>query len=258
MSNSTRTAALLLSTMIFFAPNDLSATESSKPKDAIRIVCFGDSITGEHPRRAHLDRYMKWSDLLQLLIESQPGAPGVEVLNRGWAGDKVAAQPQPEGDTPPGGVVRFKADLIDEKPDIAVILMGANDAAVLKQNDPALTEQARKAVYEGLSKIVSECKAAGIRVLLLQYHKPNAVDMSRVWVHSDQFNDIIARVAGSQDVPTLQLAPAFKEAEKSHSLSELCNQTDGVHLDPYGEIVVARCVFDKLRSLGWLQPLKKS
>ena len=221
----------------------------------LRVVCFGDSITGPKPRQAYLDQYVKWSDLLQLLIEGQSGARKVEVLNRGWAGDTVAAQPHSDGVHPPGAVTRHRGDILDEKPDIAVILLSGNDAAVVIKNDRSLTETARHQVHDGLTRIVADCKAAGIRVLLLQYPEPHAADMSAVWRHLDQFNGEIAQVAAEQNVPTLELAPAFHEAEKTHRLEELRSPKDGVHLNPCGEIVLARAVFHKLQKLGWLKPV---
>ena len=65
---------------------------------------------------------------------------------------------------------------------------------------------------------------------------------------------MIAQVAKEEDVPTLELAPLFDEAAKSHALSDLASPYDGVHFNPYGEIVTARAIYFKLLDLGWLPP----
>lgn len=225
--------------------------QEAKP---LRIVCFGDSITGNRPREAYLDKYMKWSDLLGMLVEARTGAK-VESLNRGWAGDATYAKP---GQSMPGAVGRYKADIIDEKPDIAVILISGND----KKSTPE--EQA--ATRANLEKIVGDTKAAGIKVLLLQYAVlgpqknstplPNNQDPAtpdKTWYHLAGNNPLIAEVAKKFDVPTVALQPAFDEAAKTQSREALVNKVDGVHLGPYGEITTARAIFTKLVELQWVK-----
>ena len=229
----------------------LCATETAHT--GLRIVCFGDSITGPRPGEEYLHAYVKWPDLLQLALESRPAAPPVQVLNRGWAGDKVAAGTPRPGKSP-GASVRHADDLLREKPDIAVILLGGNDAIAVRSNDPAALSRARQAAAEGLAKIVSESKAAGIRVLLLTYPEPAAEAPKELLDYLDDFNDVILGVAQAQDVPCLDLGPAFKNEAARRPLKSLLSAADGAHLAPYGEIVVAREVARKLDALGWLRP----
>jgi len=131
-----------------------------------------------------------------------------------------------------------------------VILIGGNDFAD-KRGD---VDRIRTRFRENLGILVRRCHEAGIRVLLLQYPEPKAADMARVWTHLDDGNDIIAAVAAEEGAETLALAPAFAAEQRSHPLETLLNPTDGVHLQPYGEIVVARAVLGKLRELSWLTP----
>ena len=58
----------------------------------MRIVCFGDSITGARPDQPYLHAYLKWPDILGALIEAVTGAPA-EVFNAGDAGDATEAAP---------------------------------------------------------------------------------------------------------------------------------------------------------------------
>jgi lysophospholipase L1-like esterase len=232
-----------------------AATAADKP---FRVVCFGDSITGDRPRKPYLHQYLKFSDLLQLILETHLGAGRAEVLNRGWGGDTALGLKS--GDSP-GALNRLDKDVLDEKPDIAVILFGGNDAGFANRGDQATKEarvaEFRRNVQAKLTEMVTRCKAAGIRVLLLQYHRPKAADMSRVWAHLDDFNDVIARVAREQDVPTVEMAPVFEEAAKTRPQERLTNTVDGVHLNPYGEVLYARAIFEALRAQGWIPGLGK-
>ncbi len=209
-----------------------------------RVVCFGDSITGDQPGQPYLHQYLKWTDLLGLVLETHLGEGRAEVLNRGHGGDGTS----PRGDRP-GAVRRLESQVLDLKPDVAVVLIGGNNFAARNRDPEEIADELRR----DLTAMVRRMKEAGIRVLLVQYHTPKAEDMSRVWTHLDRANPIIAEVAAAEEVPTLELAPAFREAETRQPLHALTHPVDGVHLAPYGEIVVARAVFGKLRELGWLR-----
>jgi hypothetical protein len=65
----------------------------------ITVVAFGDSITGDRPRKAYLHQYLKWIDLVGLGLQARGNE--VAVVNAGWAGDSTSGKPS--GD-PPGAV----------------------------------------------------------------------------------------------------------------------------------------------------------
>lgn len=249
-----------LSAMLLAATAETTTAPATAPAARpLRIVCFGDSITGDVPAVPYLDKYVKWTDLLGLMLEAKTGA-AVESLNRGLAGDTTYVKPGIRGGRTFGAVSRVKQDILDAKPDIAVVLIGGND----KKATPEDRETTRK----NLDQIVSETKAAGIKVLVLQYAvlgpdgvtaatrpagDPKAPDADRTWYHLTGNNDLIAEIAKKHDVPTLELQPAFSQAVKTHPRAELVNTIDGVHLSPRGEMLLARTVFDKLVELGWVK-----
>ena len=210
----------------------------------LRVVAFGDSITGDRPGIQYRHQYIKWADALQAMLEVQLGEGNTEVLNMGFAGDRTFQA----GDRP-GAVNRVESNILAQQPDIAVILIGGNNMGTRNREPEELAEQTRKE----LTQIVQQVREAGIRVLLLQYAEPKAEDMSKVWTHLDDVNPIIAAVAEAEDIPTLELAPAFADAAERLPLNALLNATDGVHLQPYGELIVARAVAAKLIELGWVE-----
>ena len=213
-----------MKTMLFAVSLFVATLAGAEP---LRVVCFGDSITGDRPRKPYLDKYVKFSDLLQLTLETRLGTGNVVVLNRGWGGDKT-----------PGALNRLQQDVLDEKPVIAIVLIGGND----KQEMPT---------KDNLTGMVQQLKAAKIKVLLLQYAVLDVGE--KTWHHLARNNDLIATVAKEQAVPTLALQPAFDAAVKTQPATELVNAVDGVHLAPGGELVVARAIFNKLAELDWIK-----
>lgn len=209
----------------------------------LRIVCFGDSITGDRPGKPYLHQYIKWTDILEGMLELDLGVNCVEVLNMGYAGDRT----HKAGDRP-GAVNRVKTEIIDQRADIAVILIGGNNMGGKQPVEEVMTQ-----THRDLTQIVRQVNDAGIKVLLVQYAEPKSEDMSQVWTHLDDVNPVIAAVAETEEVPVIALAPAFAKAEEKVPLNALLNAKDGVHLQPYGEIVTARTIAIKLKELGWIQ-----
>ena len=218
----------------------------------LRVVCLGDSITGPGPaepgkpsaveppdatpaQQEYLATYPKYSDMLQLVLETHLGTDQAIVFNRGWAGN-----------TSTQALARVDSSVIPLKPQIVTVLIGGNDFG------GGITDAVKAQLHANLTAIVDKCKAAGAKVLLLEYATPRADDMTNVWVHLNAGNPTIAQVAKEEGVPTLELAPQFDAAAKTHPLRELAGVRDGVHFSPYGEIVTARAIFFKLKELGWL------
>lgn len=237
--------AYLLTLLCF--PFFLGAQEPEpipRTEGVFRVVAFGDSITGDRPGIAYRHQYIKWSDVLQAILETQLGEGKAEVLNMGFAGDRTFAA----GDRP-GAVNRVESNILAQQPDVAVILIGGNNMGGRNVDTEAMLARTR----EDLTLIVRQVREAGIEVLLLQYTEPKAEDMSRVWSHLNDVNPAIAAVAEAEGVPTLELTPHFAHAAQTLPLNALLNPVDGVHLQPYGELVIGRAVAAKLNQLGWIE-----
>jgi lysophospholipase L1-like esterase len=217
--------------------------------EPLKIVAFGDSITGDRPRKPYLHAYLKWSDLVQLGLEARGNQ--AQVLNRGFAGDTTHGSPSKD---PPGAIHRLQDNVLDEKPAICVMLIGGNDFSKVKDqapDSPAVGE-VKKTLAANLTSMVGQMQAAGIKVLMVQYHTPTAKDQATAWKHLNWGNPVIAEVAKATGAATLELEPAFAAARAAGaSNAELLNEQDGVHLSPRGELVIAKAVTARLVDLGW-------
>jgi lysophospholipase L1-like esterase len=131
-------------------------------------------------------------------------------------------------------------------PDIVIVLIGGNNFSDLSKTPGEQIAQ----FSADLTTIVRRVISSGSKLLLLQYPRPRAEDMSKVWTHLDKGNVVTTGVALAEGVETLELAPAFEEASRRQPLETLLSPVDGVHLQPYGEIVVAHAVASRLQHLA--------
>ncbi len=200
--------------------------EQSTP---LKIVCAGDSITGW----SDLTSYLKWSHILECMLEACLGRDHVQVVNRGIGGNTTGQLRE-----------RLQRDVLNENPDIVTVLIGGNDAG---------RQVSRRATEKNLNGILGALRQAGCRVLVMQYHLlVNDTNEDTAWTHLNTNNDLIAAAAEQHECPLLPLMPPMAEAWEQLSLAELVNPVDGVHLSPGGELVFARTIFKKLRQLGWI------
>lgn len=209
-----------------------------------RIVCFGDSITGHRPGEPYRRSYLKWCDLLELMLEARFGAGSVRVENAGLAGGRTYAH-----DGLPGAFDRLRTDVLDLRPDLVLVLLGANDFAPPARPDGA-AGLARD--LEGLGR---EILASGARLCFLQYAFPRAADPATAWAHHALANPPAAEAARRLGVPVVALEPAFAAAEAAGvPRDQLADPVDGVHLRPDGERAAARAIFEGLLREGVLPP----
>lgn len=202
----------------------------------LRIVCFGDSITGCRPDQPYHHQYLKWGDLLELMLEARFGIGTVHVINAGLAGGRLRSV-----DDLPGAFDRLQRDVLDHHPDLVLMLLGANDLA------PPAGSDGPAGVAADLESLGRKILAAGAQLCLLQYPLPRAALFETAWSHHALANAPIAEAGHHLGVPVIALEPAFAAAEQDGVPREaLADPIDGVHLRPEGERAVAHAVFEKL------------
>jgi lysophospholipase L1-like esterase len=118
-----------------------SAIEKLTKGTLLKIVCFGDSITGTY---YHTGGRRAWTNALgQTLKELYPQAR-LEMINAGISGNTSAH-----------GLERMDADVLSHNPDLIIAMFGMNDVAHLQTDDlrQNLTEIVKRA-HEHNSEIV--------------------------------------------------------------------------------------------------------
>ena len=210
----------------------------------VLVVCFGDSITGHRSGEPYRHQYLKWCDLLELMLEARFGAGSARVENAGLAGGRTYGH-----DGLPGAFDRLRSEVLDRRPDLVLVLLGANDLA------PPARPDGPDGLARDLERLGREILAAGARLCFLQYALPRAADPATAWAHHALANPPAAEAARRLGVPVVALEPAFAAAESAGVPRDaLADPVVGVHLRPEGERAAARAVFEGLLRAGLLPP----
>lgn len=165
--------------------------------EEVRVVCFGDSITGVY---YHTGGYRAWPELLQVaLLNAYPGTR-LRVFNAGLSGHTTDA-----------GLKRIEHDVLERKPHLVAVMFGMNDLAYGQVDDAAATR--RKTHYKkNLERIVELCRSAGAEVILLT---PNSVYPEaaprRPPARLGEYAEIVRVVGKEVSVP---VSDAFAEWER--------------------------------------------
>ena len=99
-------------------PSELAAVlQRLETGEPVRIVCFGDSITGAY---YHTGGVRAWCDMLGIALERTYPKARVEIVNAGISGNTTVQ-----------GLSRIDKDVLDKQPHLVVVMFGMNDVARL-------------------------------------------------------------------------------------------------------------------------------
>lgn len=115
------------------------AIEAKKP---VRVVCFGDSVTGVY---YHTGGRRAYTDMLGIALRRILPDADITTINAGISGN-----------TTQDGLARIDRDVLAHKPTLVTVTFGLNDAARLPIDD----------YRKNLAEIVTKCRAAGADVVL--------------------------------------------------------------------------------------------
>jgi len=127
---------------------------------------------------------------------------------------------------------RLKRDVLDHRPDWMVLSCGAND---VWQGDKGVARDGFKA---NVTAIVDQCHASGIQVVLcttgvLGEDLDNDTNQRLV-----PYNEIYRELARTKNCRLADVNAAFHQAIRSGQRLT----TDGAHLNPKGDALMARCL----------------
>lgn len=177
-----------------------------------RILALGDSLTAGYNLPAE--------DAFPVKLEKALRAQGydVSVANAGVSGDTAA-----------GGRARLDWALAD-KPDIAIVELGANDA--LRGLDP-------KETYGNLDMILDRLKQGGVKVLLAGMHAPRNMGKD----YGDEFRSVYMRL---KDKHNVAFYPFFLDGV---AMRPELNLADGLHPNGKGVDVIVERILPYVKEL---------
>ncbi|NQT82312.1 SGNH/GDSL hydrolase family protein [bacterium] len=204
------------------ASSCFAAENGFKLKDGETIVFLGDSIT---QAGTAAEGYIT---LFKLACDVT--GHRIKFINSGISGHKSNDM-----------LARLQKDVIDHHPDWVSISCGVNDVWHGERGVPLPDYK------KNMTKIVDRCLAAGIKVLLLTatpiYEDPNSKENKKLAA----YNDFLRQLAKEKKVLLCDLNEAFMSLYAKKRTKDNIWTTDGVHMKPRGNRLMAREIF---RALG--------
>lgn len=179
----------------------------------MKIIFFGDSITDadrdrQNPTDLGNGFVLFAANKLRLLYPDKE----FQILNRGVGGDRT-------GDL----LARIKNDVVAEKPDLVVLLVGIND--VWRRFDAGLitTEEQFRDNYK---KLVEAIQKAGAKLVLIEPFLLDVVSKRNFRPYLDAFNKIIREIANGQ-IPLIPMDEIFRGLSQDIAPDQFA--ADGIH-----------------------------
>jgi lysophospholipase L1-like esterase len=190
----------------------VSLLESGQP---VRIVCFGDSVTGVY---YHTGGRRAWCDLVGLALRRlYPGAH-VEMINAGVSGNNTSHALQ-----------RMEADVLRHDPQLVLVMFGLNDVV-------GITPEGFRA---NLGQIVQRARQRGAEVILMT---PNAVspgDSARTPEKVAAYAQITREVGRELLVPVADTYQAFHSVQTADNTAWVRLMSDAIHPNMRGHKLLA-------------------
>ncbi len=163
----------------------LKVRENLRLGKAVRVVCFGDSVTGVY---YHTGSRRAYTDMLGIALRRTAPRATIEMVNAGVSGHTTV-----------NALQRIERDVLAKQPDVVTVMFGLND----------MTRVPLDQYRANLETIVKKCRDAGAEVILAT---PNNVTetASRPSDKLILYCDAVRQVAGKMQVA---LADCHQEME---------------------------------------------
>jgi lysophospholipase L1-like esterase len=204
----------------------LTAQLLREGKETVRIVCFGDSITGVY---YHSGAARAWCDMVGIGLRQLYPQAKVEMINAG-----ISSQ------TSGHGLARLAKDVLERKPTLVVVAFGMNDVRANEKRGikPLPTQQA----HDNQAQIVKLCKAAGSEVVLCTptsvYHGYEEWPFELLAPYAE----MIRQVAAEEKVPVADSYRAFEDTRAKDATAWMLLMSEWIHPSMNGHKVIAQGV----------------
>lgn len=201
--------------------------------EPIRVVCFGDSVTGVY---YHTGSRRAYTDMLGIALKKAAGNSKVEMINAGISGHTTV-----------NALSRIDNDVLRHKPDVVTVMFGLNDMTRVSLDD----------YRSNLKTIVSKCRGIGAEVVLAT---PNNVvtTSGRPTGKLIQYCDVVREVGRELGVPVCDCYREMDGLRDRDSLGWRLLMSDAIHPNMDGHKVIAellsRTIAGKSVSLSDVTP----
>ena len=183
-------------------------------KDPVRIVCFGDSITGVY---YHSGGRRAYCDMLGLALQQTYPHATLELINAGISGDDTVA-----------ALARLEHDVLARKPHLVTIMFGMNDCIRFSQ----------EVFRENLALLVNRCRESGAAVVLCTPNS-NLADSGRP---VGPYAETVRATAKALSVPLADCHQAFEAVCAQDALAWSCLMSDANHPSMNGHKLMAETI----------------
>lgn len=198
-----------------FTPSLPKASAALTRAEPIKVVCFGDSVTGVY---YHTGSRRAYTSMVKLALQQTQLNANVIAVNAGISGNTTA-----------NALDRIERDVLSHEPDVVTVMFGLNDMVRVP------LEQFRA----NLVKIIEQCRGVGAEVLLCT---PNSVikdTPGRTRAKLIQYCDAIRAVGREQAVTVCDIYEAFESFRARDPLGWRMLMSDEFHPNMDGHRLIA-------------------
>ncbi|WP_254053955.1 GDSL-type esterase/lipase family protein [Singulisphaera sp. GP187] len=190
------------------------ALQGGKP---VRVVCFGDSVTGVY---YHTGGRRAYTDMLRLALRRSCPTANLTMTNAGISGH-----------TTRDALARIDRDVLSHKPTLVTVMFGLNDVARIP------IEEYRK----NLDEIVARCQSAGVEVLLCTPN--NVIDTGdRPITKLLAYCDVVREVGRRLNVPVCDIYARGESQRNRDGRAWRLGMSDEIHPNMDGHKRIAESI----------------
>ncbi|MBM4067858.1 MAG: hypothetical protein FJ271_02770 [Planctomycetes bacterium] len=185
--------------------------------DPVRIVCFGDSITGVY---YHTGGKRAYPEMLEIALRRLYLRAKIQVINAGISGHNTRH-----------ALARIERDVLKHKPQLVTVMFGMNDLVAVP-----LAE-----FQTNMEKLIARCRAANAEVLLCTQ---NAVldNPGRPDKKLDEFTRTIRAIARQQKLAVADCNQAYRAVRARDAKEFRLLMSDEIHPNMDGHKLLAEVI----------------
>ena len=194
--------------------SELTVRKKLLSGEPVKVVCFGDSITGVY---YHSGSRRAYTDMLGIALRRVSGNANVEMINAGISGHTTV-----------NALARIDRDVLAHKPDLVTVMFGLNDMTRVSLED-----------YEAnLKTIIEKCR--GIRAEVVLATPNNVIDTSsRPTDKLVKYCDVVREVAQESGVPICDTYQQLNGVRANDPFDWRLLMSDSIHPNMAGHKSIA-------------------